>query len=61
MKNFDFLIHELKQRKNFSLEFVLVQNTGNLKPCDVLVKQPAENVINFRQKDCWAQAQLINS
>ena len=46
MKDFDFLIHELEE-KNFSLGFVLVQNIGSLKPCHVLLKQPAENVFDF--------------
>ena len=47
MKDFDFLVHELKQRKNFILGFILVQNIS-LKPCHVPLKQPAENVCDFR-------------
>ena len=51
IKGFNFLIHKLKQ-KNFGLGFVVVQNVRNpvwsLKPCHVLLKQPAENVFVFR-------------
>ena len=47
MKDFSFLTHELKQ-KNVGLEFVVVQNTGSLKPCHVLFKQLSENVFIFR-------------
>ena len=47
MKDFDFLIHALKQ-KNFSLGFILVQNIRSLKPCHVLLKQQSENVFDFR-------------
>ena len=47
MKDFDFLIHELKQ-KNFSLRFVLVQNIRSLKPCHALLNQAAENVFVLR-------------
>ena len=39
MKDFNFLTHELKHRKNFSLGFVVVQNIGSLKLCHVLLKQ----------------------
>ena len=46
MKDFSFLTHELKQQ-NFSLEFVVVQNIGSLKPCHVLLKQSSENVFIF--------------
>ena len=35
MKNFNFLTHKLKQRKNFSLGFVVVLNIESLKPCHV--------------------------
>ena len=48
MKDFSFLTHELKQQKNFSLGFVVVQNTGSLKPCHMLLKQSSENVFVVR-------------
>ena len=53
MKDFSFLTHELKQKKNFSLGFVVVQNIGSLKPCHVLLKESSENVFVFRYKDPW--------
>ena len=37
-KDFSFLTHELKQ-KNFSQGYVVVQNTGSLKPCHMFLKQ----------------------
>ena len=40
-KNFDFLMHELRTQKNFSLAFVAVQNIASLKPSHVIFKQPA--------------------
>ena len=48
VKDFSFLTHELKQKKNFSLGFVVVQNTGSLKPYDMLLKQSSENVFVVR-------------
>ena len=32
-----------------------MQNIKSLKPCHGLLKQPAENVFDFTQKDCWGQ------
>ena len=47
-KDFNFLTHELKQKKSFSLEFVVVENIGSLKPSHALLKQSSENVFVFR-------------
>ena len=55
IKDFNFLIQEMKQ-KIFCQGFVVVQNIGGLQICHVLLKQPAENDFVFRkEKDYWTQ------
>ena len=62
MKEFKFFDTRAETEKNFSVGFVVTQNTESLKLYHVLLKHSRENVFVFRQKGCWSQIHnmLIN-
>ena len=57
LHDLNFLTHGLKQ-KSFSLGFVVMRNIVNLKPCHVVLKQPAE-IDGTAKRSGWSTLGLL--